>query len=515
MEKSKLWIVVLGIAIALGLMPVSPLMADFAGYSANFAEFDADYGSSIDGTNGDITDGVSPNVHTALGRKEGVGEYFYHLAQDNDTAPYMGTQMYKSLIWDGDGINRDRSEIIVMGNWDYTTSDTYRYFSVAFFVLNSTPTPTDDLPMILCQFHQDGASGLRPPITLTWKTNTSDQPGHLLLVHKYYDNDDRSVDLYDDGALQKGKWYHFLFKLKPGLNNTGIVELYKMNLATGIWESKYNNQAITVGFAQGEQGYEWKVGQYRGPGWEASRVYYDNVRYGRLFNHITKNRVVGSHQIVMELKFDENSGTTANDTSGELSYMDYNNDAALSGTTWSSSGKEGSCLYFNSSDYARVTLDKDDFDFGNYVTFSCWFKASSSQAGKVLMCQDYDTSGTNVWKARLYFNASNKLDFSVRHPDDSIGTVRATRSTTFSDGIWHHVVGTYNRFASDGYRLKIYIDGELSNWNDGGSKPILRGNTYFYIGRFNGTTFNGYIDEVMLGNYAMTADEVEDLYDSY
>jgi hypothetical protein len=125
---------------------------------------------------------------------------------------------------------------------------------------------------------------------------------------------------------------------------------------------------------------------------------------------------------------------------------------------------------------------------------------------------DLDSSGDNVWKTRLWFIANNQLDFCVRYSDGTTSSVRATNGTSLCDNLWHYVVGTYNRFAPDGYRLKIYVDGEWYNQAEGADKPILRGNQNFYVGRVYDTYYNGYIDEVMIGNYAMTGAEVYDLY---
>ena len=96
---------------------------------------------------------------------------------------------------------------------------------------------------------------------------------------------------------------------------------------------------------------------------------------------------------------------------------------------------------------------------------------------------------------------SNKLSFSL-------GTILSYNElislNSYNDGLWHHFVGIY-----DGAYMRIYIDGEekrifartekikdSSSWNIGGAT------------RF----FNGQIDEVMLYNRALSANEVKGIY---
>jgi hypothetical protein len=301
-----------------------------------------------------------------------------------------------------------------------------------------------------------------------------------------------------------------------------------MNLATGMWEEVFVDNTFTTSFSDGANDiFEWKVGMYRGQTTAEQLILYDDIRYGRWWNLITKNKLTGHRKTILKWQFNEAtaSGDHVWDTCYERNggaqndpVYDYDNDGLISSATRISGGVLGSgdkCLYLNgTSNYVSAPIDKIDFDTGNYQTLSCWFKTSNSQSSKALICVD---ESSTTWKSRIYLYANNKIDFCVRHPDTS--TTQYTRYTkpsgTLCDGNWHHVVGTYNRFAADGKRLKLYLDGIMVAQSTGVDKPLLRGDNYILVGKYSSNYYKGYIDEVMVCNYEMTGTEVETLYDWY
>jgi hypothetical protein len=454
-------------------------------------EIDGDYGSTIQ-TNGDIYDDGNYSGYYFMGS----GQLWTHIT---NPVPYMGTNCYAARCTASPSSGNDRSEQKMMNQW--CLSDGARFFSLSFCVPSSTPTATNWL--FFCQWWQD--PDRQPPLTIGWGS------GHVQLARRY---DGDSFDcLYDDGTLVKDTWYHFLIQVGFGFNNTGIVGLWKMNLATGDWEQKYFNNAITLGFQYDPDGvtpantndFSWKVGTYRGSCSFETKVYYDNIRYGRRWADVTKGTLTGYHKNVMELQLDETSGTVANDASV------FNNDGTLvGGPIWQTNGVVGNCLKFDGTDdNVRVPVDTLDFDFGNYLTASGWFKTTNSQTAQAILCMDeYSTT----YKFRLYLADSSNLVFTVRHPDNTLSAVQKTVSNSVFNGQWHHFAGTYNRWAADGNRLKLYLDGVKIASSAGSGKPLWRGNNYLYVGRFSGSYFKGYIDEIGLYNYAMTDAEISALY---
>jgi hypothetical protein len=314
--------------------------------------------------------------------------------------------------------------------------------------------------------------------------------------------------LYDDGVVLRNHWYHFLFAIDFGLGQTGSVAMYKMDPATGAWVETCDRTDLTLGWATKPDGspantdnFTWKVGTYRGSTPNTTRIYYDNIRYGRLWRIVTKDYLTGYHKNVMRLPFDEGSGREAHDQS------DYDNDGELiNGPVWRPGGLSGQCLEFDGvDDHVRIAADPVDFDCGNYLTAMAWLKTSVPQVGPAVLCMDeYSTS----YKFRIYLVSGTAVSFDVRHPDNSIEWMTAQLPSTLFDGGWHHLAGTFNRWASDGQRLKLYCDGQLVASSPGQDKPLWRGNNYLYVGKFSGAYFRGFIDEPAVYNYAMTAAEI-------
>lgn len=482
--------------------------------SAYSFEIDGDYGSTISSTG--ITDdgGLFAN-----GKYQGSGVLWTHLTDNT----YKGGQMYKARCTASPGAGNDRSEHQLLTGW--YREDGSRYFSLSLYIPSWV---TKDNTVILAQLHQDGT--LPPPLRLKWLVINGQDILEFYQAHDNYNEDPDGARTVYEEPLIKDKWYHLLFKLKPGLDATGCINIYQLNLETGCWEERYVNDATTVGYRYkgdgsgqlAEQVYDWKTGIYRATSQLTTEVYYDNIKYGKTWNALTNNRLIGAQKCVLNLFFDESSGTTASDScwvfnggsQGSIT-ADYNNDGALiNGPTWSSGGVSNNCLYFDGvNDYVEIPLDIVDFDYGNYLTYSCWFKTSSDQTNKVLMCQDLYTSGSEIYKSRFYFGAANTMVFSVRHPDGTKSDVIGTTASSLCNGQWHHIIGTYNRYDAQGNRIKIYIDGQLKNQATGYDKPIWRGNTNLYIGRWSSSLYyQGYIDEVAVFNYAMSQNEAENYY---
>ena len=76
----------------------------------------------------------------------------------------------------------------------------------------------------------------------------------------------------------------------------------------------------------------------------------------------------------------------------------------------------------------------------------------------------------------------------------------------FAFGVWHHIVGTYDR-----QHVRIYVNGKLNGSSaKTGAIYISGGNTV--IGFWNNEFFPGLIDEVRVYNQALSAEEIRNLY---
>ncbi|MCG2692087.1 hypothetical protein L6272_04660 [Microgenomates group bacterium] len=191
--------------------------------------------------------------------------------------------------------------------------------------------------------------------------------------------------------------------------------------------------------------------------------------------------------------FDEKTGTSANDISGN------NNIGTLGGGTanyrpaWVS-GKIGGALKFDGVD--------DYVDMGNILdgrssgTIALWVKPNSFV--------NLETIWGEASALENYLNfqgTSGAVRFKVGYA--SAGTLDSV--STLSLGNWNYVETT---FGASG--MRIYINGKLDNSNaNTGTIDIHSGYT-FLIGAINyyGRFFNGFIDDVRIYNYARTPAQV-------
>ena len=207
--------------------------------------------------------------------------------------------------------------------------------------------------------------------------------------------------------------------------------------------------------------------------------------------------------LVMYLPFDEGQG----DVAGDLSGNDHN--GSLEGPEWTE-GAFGKALSFNGEDAFVEVPFSDDFLITEGITLGAWITANVP----------FDPQ----WKGVINAQQSTYGPFLMQTGGDSkaevglflVGAWTWLRSSqSLEPGVFHHVVAVYDM--NDG--LHIYFDGELDDGEgSAGVKPgaideapgesIVVGHNYGYEGRF----WDGDIDEVVIYNRALSADEVAQLY---
>jgi hypothetical protein len=526
-------------------------------------ELDGDYGSSL----GHYRDNGN-HPHDALDIKDGGYTTMGALDDANCTHwahamsnPYMGAQYYSVYC----GFNRAgevrRSEQQVL--IDLTGgNDNKRYFTFAFRLNGVPANPADGLGAYLSQWHQAG--DMPPPLRLSFTTRAGKYYFNLGIRHDVEDSsttchlESEAIGYLEDTdtyttEIAPLEWHRVLVAFDPGplidgtgcndcLGTSGSVTAYLMNNETGAWEIVEAPYTGRVGWAynavdsdgngtketcvhtrRSDQSFEWMVGQYWASDNLGFATEYDNIAYGKRWVSITKNHLVGYQKSVLRYSFQESSTAVA-DTSyvwnggvaGDTT-KDYNND----GTVMDSDGTTGTrhvtpglsntnAIWLDGTQYVRTPIDATDFDFGNYVTVSAWFKTIDHPTTNrgLVMIDEFSSD----WKLLLY-GSDNFLSFGVRHPDNTYS--RADYSFpagTYNNGQWHHVVGVFNRFSPD-MRVKLYVDGDLVADAVGAFKPIWRGNDRLVVGKFTTANFfKGAIDEVQLFNYPMTDDDVYSLY---
>ena len=206
--------------------------------------------------------------------------------------------------------------------------------------------------------------------------------------------------------------------------------------------------------------------------------------------------------------FDEGSGTTATDSSGN------NSDGTITGATWTT-GKISGALNFDGNDY--VTIPSMNYD---EISVSAWFNKNASGTNVIFGGCRYNANVQLQEGFDLYFNSGtpNRLRFVVvtRNTSGTRTVKDATKDFTDSNGSWYHVVGTYNKTTGE---QKLYVDGQLVDTQTHPSGNVivpLTERNYMAIGtRYTDWGFfRGIIDDIRIYNRALSAQEVLSLFNN-
>lgn len=219
---------------------------------------------------------------------------------------------------------------------------------------------------------------------------------------------------------------------------------------------------------------------------------------------------------------DYSGGESVEDLSG-------NGDALVEGVVPLAGG-----LYFDGIDDSMISegFANSFVLHQNEFTFSKWINFDEMSGGDYVLLLD---STFNMWHVEDK-GSSKRLDFAISFKNELYGDlfdefhVRYSYESSFDSGVWYHVAQTY-----DGETLKFYINGEEVESLDSGmavgyennvsvnkvhplsslSAPYGAKNTYFATSWYEGSIFNGIIDEVKIYANALSAEEVREEYESY
>ena len=198
-------------------------------------------------------------------------------------------------------------------------------------------------------------------------------------------------------------------------------------------------------------------------------------------------------------KFDEGSGTTAYDSSGN-----NNHGTLYNGPTWTQ-GKVGGALSFDGvDDYVNcgnsTSLQPTSITFGGWLYLYGWLDKITSYGSH------------HIFMAEGYAIATNSSAWSV-WVNDSTG--RRSRSISHNNKLneWHFVMVTYDEVS--GY-MKFYWNGVLRDtfYISAGQPIVYTGSKLLRIG--NGSSFDtdGLIDEVRIYNRVLSEAEIRAIYNA-
>jgi len=205
---------------------------------------------------------------------------------------------------------------------------------------------------------------------------------------------------------------------------------------------------------------------------------------------------------VAEWKFDEKTGTIANDTSGN-----GNKSITFSTPDWTR-GKYGSALSFddNNSDYIEIA-DSSSFDFGTGdFTYGAWVKTTKTTDDDYLISFNGSTD--------IYYRMQPMGEGRVFIRDSGGDDCYRDSISSLNDGEWRHFAFTWEGSTDT---IIIYIDGAVdqgSLYCDVDPVDSLNAGSNLFIGQTGagGSYYTGEIDHIRIYNYARTAKQiVEDM----
>jgi hypothetical protein len=191
-------------------------------------------------------------------------------------------------------------------------------------------------------------------------------------------------------------------------------------------------------------------------------------------------------------RFDEGSGTTANDETGT-------NNGTLKAPgepDWvgSDNGESEDALRFDGNDDYVDCGNDSAFKISNNLTLGAWLQPNSSASGNGAIIY-MDTA------YRLYLNDSGYLVGGIYYSGDWHDVI-SNRTVPRNGSTWTHTVLTYDKDEETGEELKLYINGHnAAAANHTHSIKTSSDNLYIgYDGTNNQYPFNGVIDEVRVSD---------------
>lgn len=204
------------------------------------------------------------------------------------------------------------------------------------------------------------------------------------------------------------------------------------------------------------------------------------------------------------LPFDEGSGTTTADGSGNGNAGTLNN---MASTAWIT-GNLGNALAFDgANDYVRINNG-----LPASFTISCWIKTTQvfqqvtpTYDGTGIIWSDVGGGANDfVLGGTRSAGGVNRLSFFI-----GSGNVTTTGTLPINSGQWTHIAATRN--ANNG-EVKLYVNGTLDVTNVAGL-AVLNANPNIHIGgnTLDNRYFNGAIDDVRFYSRVLTQAEIATL----
>jgi hypothetical protein len=214
-----------------------------------------------------------------------------------------------------------------------------------------------------------------------------------------------------------------------------------------------------------------------------------------------ERRELLSSSLVAAYSFDQGSGTTLVDTSGN------GNNGTISGATWSSGGKFGDALQFTGNTGCYVTVnDSSSLNLTSGMTLEAWVDPSSlsspASGWLAVIAKEHVNSSNNICYA-LYGGSGTGNGPSGHVLIGSRDYGGALAASQLALNTWTFLAATYN-----GSIIKLYVNGALAASQSASGKIFTTSDPLRIGGDAAGEMFTGLIDNVRIYNRALTATQI-------
>ncbi len=302
-------------------------------------------------------------------------------------------------------------------------------------------------------------------------------------------------------ALTANTWTHVVYT-KVG----AAVTLYfnGVSVATDSWGSGMTLTAITIGGDAYSQFFVGKMDDLRFynralTAAEVAGLYTATSQGSTRITTVSRNGLVGYWTM------EDGIASTTTDFSGN-----GNAGTLTNGPTWTG-GRRGSAVSFDGTDDYINVADANSLDIASTGSVSYWFKRNASGTGANV--GKWTASG-NQRSYNLEVYTDDKIYWTIT--SDGTGGSGSTKTqfistSTYTDTNWHHLVGTFSSGT-----MTVYLDGaSIAGSTTGTASSVYNSTSVLQIGAYGGGTYtNGLIDEVRVYNRALSADEIQTLYNT-
>jgi RNA polymerase sigma factor (sigma-70 family) len=235
--------------------------------------------------------------------------------------------------------------------------------------------------------------------------------------------------------------------------------------------------------------------------------------------------------LVLDMPFDQDetydhnaaSGSEVTDSNGKIKSgkitdaSGQGNHGVAAGVRWTPDGRRGGAYEFT-DDGDEIVISNNPSLNPKQLTLAAWIKTTTEDA---IWRRIFDKSYTEGYALSIAGDFGKQTWRGLASMEMGPGTHFIATRKKVADGQWHQVVATF-----DGTDESLFVDGQLAarplRWKKGEKLEATDFNLVIGCNRSNlspkendlGSSFRGLIDEPMMWNRALSANEIAFLYQS-